>query len=448
MFRRLNWVQLREMTLIAAPAAILGLAAFWIAIQFLAPAAPNTLAIGAASRGSPYYQTALRYREVLARSGVDLVIRETRGSLENLALLTDPSAPVGVGFVQEGLASAKDAPDLLSLGQVGFEPIWVFYHGGDQPRRLSDLAGKKVLIGPAGSGTAALATRLLKVSGVTAETATLLNMELPDYVDALGSGAADAGVLVLAAEARTIQRLIGLPNVHLMDLVQADAYVQRFPFLERVDLKEGVVDFARDMPPADTRMVETTTGLLIRGDLHPALASLLTQTAIEVHSQPVLNANGESALFQRAGMLPIAGDQEFPMSPDAVRAYRSGAPLLQRYLPFWLATWVDRWTVLLLPVLGVLLPALRLAPTAYSWRMRRRIIYWYRELKQVEDDGGDPADPEVIAARTREIERIERAVNRLPVPLAYADQVYDLRDHIDAVRRRLLETAPPIGRSA
>ncbi|KAB2851768.1 MAG: C4-dicarboxylate ABC transporter substrate-binding protein [Hyphomicrobiaceae bacterium] len=433
-------VQLREVAYTLGPVVLLILAAFWAASQFITPAPPQKLVVAAATKGSPYYEAAQRYRGVLAANGVTLEVIETKGSLENLSLVTSATSNVSAAFLQGGLASSKEAPDLRSLGRLFYEPVWIFHQGAARIERLTDLAGKRVLIGPEGSGTAALALRLLAASGVTRETATLINMDLTRYVEALEQGAADAGILVLGPEARSVRRLLASPSVRLMNIAQADAYVQRFPFLTKIELKEGVVDFARNVPPANTVMLATTAALVVRQELHPALANLLTQAIISVHAQPMLNADGEAGILQRAGAFPLSDDQEFQLSPDAARVYKSGPPFLQRYMPFWMATLADRLLVLLLPAVGILLPALRFAPALYTWRVRRRIVYWYRELKRVEAGVGAQAAPTEIAAAMREVDRIEDAVNRLPVPLGFANQLYDLREHIDVVRRRL--TAP------
>jgi TRAP-type uncharacterized transport system substrate-binding protein len=425
--------RLRESLLSATPAVILVLGAFWFAAQYIAPAPARKLTIAAASQGSPYFEVAQRYGRVLADNGVELEVRETTGSMENVSLLADPSSPVAAAFVQGGIASSKELPDVRSIGRIFYEPVWIFYQGPERLERLTQLVGKRVLIGPAGGATAALAERLLAASGVTNATATLIHMQLSDYVAALENAEADAGFLVLAPEARTIRRLLASPTVHLMNVAQADAYAQRFPFLSKLVLKQGVVDFAKNIPPADTEILATSAALLVRKNLHPALTNLLTQAVISVHATPTLNASGEANVFQRAGAFPIADDQEYQLSSDAVRVYKSGPPFLQRFFPFWLATLVDRLVVLLLPAIGILLPILRFAPTFYTWRVRRRIVYWYRELKRVEANA-DPANPEQAM---QEIDRIEDAVNRLPVPLGFANQLYDLRQHIDVVRGRL-----------
>jgi TRAP-type uncharacterized transport system substrate-binding protein len=444
---KFSLVQFREVALVAGPAILLVLAAFWVTSRFVAPAPSKEVVIAAASKGSPYYEAAERYRQILADNGITLTIRETSGSLENLALIKDEASGVDAAFLQGGVSSSRFAPGVESIGRVFHEPVWIFHNGPAGLERLTELAGKRVLIGPAGSATEALATRLLAASGVTTESARLINMALPDYVEALQSGAADAGLAVLGPEARTVRRLLAAPEVRLMRLSQADAYVQRFPFLTRIELKRGVVDFAADIPPADTRMLTTTAAVVVREELHPALVNLLTQALLEVHGQPRLNANGETGLFQRAGMFPVADDQEYPLSPDAARVYKSGPPFLQRYLPFWLATSIDRLTVLLLPMLGILLPVGKLAPVLYAWRVRRRIVYWYRELMRVdaEVELEEPLTAERLAELRREVDRIESAVNRLPVPLSFANQLYDLREHVNVVHRRLATLGSTVG---
>ena len=428
---------LHDLLLIALPVLLIVVGALWLARHLVDPAPPGTFVVSAATAGSPYHRFAERYRATFQRNGVKLEVRESGGSFANLEALSDRASGVHAGFVQGGLASSKDTPGLLSVGRVAYEPLWVFYGGGTKLERLTALKGKRILIGPAGGGTSSLALRLLAANGITAETATLINRELPDYVDMLAKGEADAGFLVLAAEARTIQRLLRTPNVRLMSFDNADAYLQRFPFLSRLALREGVVDFAANIPPADTTLIATTAAVLVREDAHRALVNLLAQALQEVHGQPAIEGGGEVPLFQRAGEFPIANDPEFPLSEEARRVYRSGAPFLQRYVPFWLATMIDRLLVSLVVLLPILIPLVRFAPQIYNWRIRRRITYWYGQLKGLETAGNGALSSEERAAKLSELDRIEAAVGNIPVPLAFSDRLYDLRLHIEGVRRRL-----------
>lgn len=430
-------VGVRTLVMLALPAMALVAFAFWLAIQFIEPPPPTYMRIAAATKGSPYYALAERYKAHLAKNGVTLDIRETGGSFDNLKMLSSPGFGVGLGFLQGGIANEKSAPGLQSLGRVMYEPLWIFANVDAKVERIADLAGKRVLVGPAGGGTNSLAVRMLDANDVSAANATLVSMELPDYVDELESGRADAGFLVLAAGAKTIQRLFNSPRVKLVNLAQAEAYSQRFPFLSPLVLKQGLVNFAKNVPPTDTALVATRTALAVRGDLHPALANLMTQTMIAVHNEPDVNDKGEAAIFARAGEFPMAVDPELELSDQARRVYRSGPPFLQKFLPFGIATMLDRLAVLALPLLGILLPVIRFAPMIYTWQVRQRLLYWYWELKKVERGVSAQTSAETVLAKLAQVEDIEEAVNRIPIPLAFTNQLYDLRGHIDMVRRRL-----------
>lgn len=421
--------------IIAAVALIA--AAFWATLKYVEPPLPAKIVIAAATKGSPYYALAERYQAQMAKSGVKLEIRETSGSFENLKLLNDPASGVGLGFLQGGIANSTSAPGLRSLGRVMYEPLWVFANTSAKIERLADLKGKRILVGPAGGGTNALAARLLEANEVTAENSRLVNMELPDTVEELENGRADASFLVLAASAKTVQRMFDSPHVRLVNIAQAEGISQRLPFLSPLELKQGVVNFAKNIPAIDTSLVATKAVVAVREDLHPALANLMTQALIAVHAEPMVNAKGEAAIFAKTGEFPMSNDPELALSEDARRVYKSGAPFLQRYLPFSLATLFDRLIVLAVPLLGVLLPVIRFAPMLYTWQVRQRLLYWYKKLKIVEKGLDAKAGVALIAQKQGELEEIEEAVNHIPIPLGFANQFYDLRQHIDVVRRRI-----------
>ena len=430
----------RELLYVVVPLLVVA-ALGWLTLRAADPAPPSTLVISAASKGSPYHRLAERYAATFARNGVKLEIRESNGSVANVAALESPSSGVDAGFVQGGLIAPSEAAGLHSLGRVAYEPLWVFYNGEAKLERLADLKGKRVLVGPAGGGTNGLALKLLEANGVTPANTRLINRELPDTVDMLAKGEADAGFLVLAAEARTVQRLLATPGVKLMSFSNADAYAQKFPFLSKLELREGVVDLGRRIPPADTTLIATTAAVLVRDSTHRAMVNLLAQALHEVHGSPAQDAAGHAALFQRPGEFPTSVDPEFAMSDEAKRVYRSGAPFLQRYVPFWLATMIDRLLLSMVVVLPLLVPLSKIGPQVYRWTVRRRLLHWYGALKQLEASSkasSSPGDRETLLA---ELDRIDAAVDTIPIPLGFADQHYELRQHIDTVRNRLTQRA-------
>jgi len=431
--------RLWDWVLIAVPILLLLAGGTWATLQFMQPAPPGKLVISTSTKGTPYHRAAERYAQVLARNVIKLEVRESQGSLDNLKALRDPASGVQAGFTQGGITHGQEITGLRSLGRVFHEPLWVFYRGPDTIDRLSQLKGKRILVGPAGGGTHNLAMRLLAASKVTPENATFIDtLSLPDYVDALDKDRADAGFLVLAPDARTVQRLLALPSVRLMSFAQGEGLTRLFPFLQRVTLPQGVVDFDSANPPEDTYMVTTTAAVLVRDDLHPALVNLLTQAIIETHGGVV---QGPMAMFQKVGEFPQIPDPEFAVAADATRVYKSGPPILQRYMPFWLANLFERLILMLVPTLTIVLPLMKVIPAIYRWRIRRRILYWYGELKALERNIYAQPGREHLDVHRAEIDRIDDAVSHIRVPLAFTDQLYNLRSHLDIIRQRLAHRA-------
>jgi uncharacterized protein len=426
----------REFLTIVLPAILIGAAALWFAGGYLTPSPPKSFVISAASKGSPYYTLATHYKDELAKLGATLEVRESQGSFDNLKSLKDQSSDVQAGILQGGLTNSLDASHLRSMGRLLTEPVWIFYRGAEKLGQITQLKGKRILIGPEGSGTASLARKLLETNGITAENSTLVSMQLPEYVETFEKDAADAGFLVLGVEARTVQRLLRQPGTNLMNMAQADALIQRFPYLNQVMLRQGVVDFAQNIPPADTSLVATRAMLLVRDDLHPALVTVLAQTVHGVQARPALTESGDSKLFA-LGPETLLDDPEFPMADEARRVYKSGPTWFQRIKPFWIASLLDRAVILIVPVIGIIFPLFRLVPAFYNWRMRRRILYWYRELKNLENDLPKSAGPELISKKEAELERIEEGVRGISVPIQFSADLYNLRDHVEFVRRRI-----------
>ncbi len=405
---------------------------FAVAYQFVEPAPPTKIVITTGGESGAYYQFAQRYAAILARSGVQLEIRTSAGSLENLARLSHDEAQVG--FVQGGVLApkedldAKDDSGLLSLGSLFYEPVWVFYRGEKRLERLTELRGKRIAIGQEGSGIRQLAKTLLDANEIPVN-GNLLPLSGLLAAEELQQGRIDAAFIIAAESAPVVQVLLRSPGVKVMSFAQANAYQRRFPFLTRLTLPQGVADLVRDFPPEDIKVLAPTANLIIRDDLHPALQTLLLQAASEVH--------GKSGFFQSAGEFPAYMDQMLPLSPEAARYFQSGPPFLQRYLPFWLAVLIDRLIVLLLPIVALLIPLLRIAPALYTWRVRSKVFRSYGELRFLEDDLKHHYDPARLAEYRSRLDALDEEASQLHVPLGFTDLVYTLREHVNLVRHIL-----------
>ena len=428
-FRNYLKIGLREKLIILCPAVVLAILAFIIAFYFVDPFPPRRISIGCGPPEGANFKYAQAYREILSREGIALDLRTTAGSAENLKLLDAASGGVDIAFVQGSMKSLVQDTDLVSLGSLFFEPLWIFHHSDLASRRIPDLKGLRLAVGEEGGGTKILSMRLLELNGINSQNTQILSYGYQEAADMLLKGEVDAAFFVSTHLASHVINLIDSKSVKLMGLERAEAYSLLYHYLYVLKVPEGVIDFEANIPSRDLTLVAPTTQLVARSDLHPALITLLLDAATEVH-----RSGGE---FEREGEFPTPKYLDFKLSPEAERFYKFGPPFLQRYLPFWVAILVSRMAVLLLPLVAVVLPIFKLLPLIYRWRMRSKIYRWYSKLRKFDPERHKATEPERLQEYLVGLNRIEEKVSNLSVPLSFSEELYHLRMHIDLLQNRL-----------
>ena len=428
-------LNVRDLLLSAGPLAFLAVGLVALAYWWLQPNPPRRVTLATGPAQSAYAEFGQRYQKALAVEGIEVVLLESEGSSANLQLLRGGEADVA--FVQGGTGELRpeDSEALESLGSLFVEPIWLFYRE-DAARRvvpggrltsLAQLRGLRVNVGTPGSGVPTLVDKLLEANRVEpAEVQRTQLGQTPATVEFL-AGRLDALVFASAPESLMVQMLLQTPGVRLMSFGQNEAYGRRFPFLTPVTLPRGVVDLAANVPAADVRLVASTTSLLAREGTHPALLQLFAQNAQTLH--------GAAGWFNRAREFPNTRNSELPIAAEGDRAINGSPPLLQRYLPFWIANLIERMWLVLGVLLAAMLPLSRIVPPLYQFRVRSRVFRWYGRLREIEDEMevGQTA-PDALRAQ---LDRLESQVEKVSVPLSYAEELYALRNHIHLVRRKL-----------
>jgi ABC-type nitrate/sulfonate/bicarbonate transport system substrate-binding protein len=431
-------LSIRDLLISAGPVALLAVGLIVLAYWWLDPNPPKKVTLATGPAQSAYDEFGKRYRSALKRYGIDVVLLPSDGSSANLQLLRDGRADVG--FVQGGTSASNPAEEhgIESLGSLFVEPVWLFYRAqaakglpGDVVSSLAQLQFLRLNVGTAGSGVPYLMEKLFEANKIDTAGLKLSRLDQTPATVAFLNGEIDAIVFASAPESLMVQMLLQTPGVKLMDFAQSEAYSRRFPFLTPVLLPRGVVDLANDLPPHDVHLVATTTALLAREGTHPALLQLFAQAARDLH--------GPAGWFNRAGSFPNIENTEYPVSREGERAIRSGQPFLQRWLPFWIANLVERMWLALGIILAVLLPLSRIVPPLYQFRIRSRVFRWYGQLREIENQLH--AQPQAAAEVVRELDALDDKVGRITVPLAYADELYALRNNIDVVRRKALQPA-------
>ena len=416
----------RSLLVIVGP--VLAIALLSVAIAYhLTP--PDNVVMITGFEGGAYANFGERYRQILAREKINLKVILSSGSVENLRRLGNKSFRVDAGFVQDGTGTPSEKKDLVSLGAICYSPLWVFYRSQETFDDLSRLRGKRIAIGPEGSGVRKVAIDLLRISNAAEPPTLLLDIPSAAANKALLEGTVDAVMILGSEDNALVKELLYAQKIKLMNFRQAEAYTRLFPALSHVILPEGILDISQGNPPQDIHLLSATTSLIVRKDLHPALIYLLLDAAVEIHSN--------AGWVNKRGEFPSPKELDFPSSNYAERFYKSGRPFLLDYLPFWVAVWIDRMILILVPVAVVLIPFIRGIPWLYAWRNRRKFYRWYEELKNLESEVVEKPEPGKRMEYQERLAQIEAAISRIRVPLTLFGEVYKLKEHVDSVRGKL-----------
>jgi TRAP transporter TAXI family solute receptor len=401
----------------------------WMSYRFLKPFPPKTLIMATGMESGSYAAFGELYRQALARDGIHVVLRSTSGAVENLRLLKDRSQAVEAAFVQGTVGGIEESSNLVSLGGLAYTPLWIFYRGKNTYDDLMQLQGKRIAIGPEGSGVRKFSIELLKVAGVSGPATEFLDLPYAEANQALLEGKTDAIMTFGSPDNQLIWELLNAKDIKLMSMSQAEAYTRRFPDLSHVVFPRGVIDPGRRYPPSDVHLLSPTTNLIVRKDLHPALIYLLLKASVEIY--------GGASWVNKAGEFPTLTKQDDPISEQAQRFYKSGGSWLYAYLPFWAATFVERLILILIPLGVIIVPLFGIAPWIYTWRNRSKYYPWYRELRNLEKEILENRPIENIEAYEARLDRIEDAVGRIRTSVAFYDELFILKEHIQIVRMKL-----------
>jgi TRAP transporter TAXI family solute receptor len=427
-----RWTSLDLWATVLGALALIG-GAFWLASRYIAPAPPSRIVMTVGQEGGAYEKLAKEMQLALAQSGIKLELRTTQGASEDLRLLNDPASGVTLAVVQGGVATEADGDNLMSLAALYREPVWVFYREGMKVERLSALKGKRLSIGPQGSGVRHLAEAMLQANGIQADNTALGDWPSGEAARKLVLKELDAIMVVGAPESNLINLLMRQPGLRLLSFDQAEAYARRFPFLAALSLPKGSFELGRNIPERDVQLVAPTANLVVRDDIHPALIDLLMDAATDIA--------GDAGMLRREDEFPSPKGVDIPLSEDADRYMKNGPSFLHKHLPYRFAVWADRLVVLLIPLLAVLVPVVRLAPVVYAWRIKSRIYRWYGRLKQLEFELDLESAALPKATALARLDDIERGVSQIRTPLAFSENLYNLRAHIELVRQRLRHLA-------
>ena len=427
------WIE-RNLLWIMAGLGVLLLVGAIVAVFASLP--PRQFTFVSGRQGGAYYQGAQFYQQYAGEKDFTMDIIESAGSAEALRLLEEGKGDVA--FIQGGVAAEGDPEILSALATVAYEPVWIFYRrelAPDEPLNTPlQLKGMRVNIGEAGSGTNPLARLLLGDYGITDNEVTLSELPAQEALDKLRSGELDTAILVLNPLSPLLQEAVRDRRLELMSLADAEALARRHRFLSTLNLPKGTFDLVDAFPRDDVKLVAPSINLVVRNDLHSDIVRLLAFASFELSSP--------GGFFAARKEFPSTLNADLPISAEGeayLQRIMNNDFMLDNYLPFWAAALFDRYLLFVLPLMLIFLPMLSDSPLLYQFYMRRKVNRWYKEIHRIEmqADGLNSAE---IGMAIADLERIDAMLtHEISVSNEYMPNLYDLREHVDYVIRRVQE---------
>ena len=445
-----NWITIPRLATLFTIFAVLLL---FILTRLSAPLSFDLLA---GPKDSTFYKDALRFQEILARDGVYLNIVETKGTVDNLRLLMEATSPTAafadaLGAAQQAeaevLDNAGDIPDdeevsrfddVTSLGAIYLQPMWIFAQMDTRLEGLEGLSGRRLGVGPKGSTSRLLAQLMLPL--LDGEQAIEMvdvggadeKLEADEVLRALRNGTIVAAVAIGQPSNLIVDRLLRAEDIRLVSMRRAEAYALHFPFLTQVRLPEGGYDLAENIPPEDIETLAASTELVVTSLFPPPLADLLLQATGEIH--------GEASMFTKRDAFPNPDMVSIALNSSAARFYEQGPPLLRQFVPFWLATWIDRFIMVVVAFGSIAFGLFSLLPKLVDMHLQRQLDRAYKEMEVIEKALLAGGDTRALLAGLDDLD--ERTADIRILVRGGVSSWLEMRQFLHDLRERVQEVLP------
>lgn len=409
---------------VSIPILLLVIASFYLTSKFIEPSSKKEITIATGSIDGEYYNTALKYKEILEKQKVKVNILTSNGSMENIQLLNDKKADIA--FVQNGIDSLKKQTEIKAIASIYYEPLWIFYKNDEYKMDyLVQLITKRVSLGREKSGTEDLALKMLNDNGINKENTQLFNNSTEEAKDLLIKGEIDAIFIVSSPNSKTIKELLENPNIKLFNFKRAKAYSRKYTFLESTPLYEGTIDLYRNLPSEDINLLSTTANLIVRNGFSDELTRLILKEIKKVHNK--------KELFEAANQFPNIENLTIEVNEDANRYFTYGDTWLEKIFPYWIASNIDRLSILLIPLITLMIPLSKGFFPLYRWSIRSKIYKWYEEIHKI-DLLIEEANYNKLEDYLNEINILRKEIKQeTKVPLSYMGEYYDLIMHLELI---------------
>ena len=401
-----------------------------VTLVVVKPAMPKRIELLTGPDGSAYHEFGKHYADELRKHGLEAEVVVTAGALDNLRRLAERGEDA-VAFVSAALGQRSDenfdTSDLVSFGNVGLEPLWLFLREELDIGKIPDLAGLEVAAGGRGTLSDDVGRKLIEHTGLggRVKLGSLGEEGAASVAEALVSGDLDAAFLTGAPGSPVVRSLLDADGVTFLSFDRAEAYAALIPGITALKAPQGIFDLARDIPAEDAWLLSSSTEIVAPNGIHPAIAPMVLSVASVVRER---NPLATPITF------PNQKNLGFPLEPSAKRYFERGETGLSKYLPYGVTRYLNHLGFVVLPLLTLVVVLLKIVPLGLKIWCRMRLAGLLKQLEAVEKAdaaGGDPAK------ELADLDRVDRASAKMFVPRSVVHDYIDFRQFLHDMRERI-----------
>ena len=361
----------------------------------------------------------------------------TGGSVENMDLIGTEDGDVDLAFVQSDTPPATDARLVAPLYDEVLH-ILVSKIDSNDIRTVHDLSGKRVSLGPEGSGTRQLSKRVLAHFGI--EVGEDLSLLPGEATDGLIDGSVDAIFVLTAIPSRIVAELAEKDAIRFLSLGdaqeygnEADALALVFPSIRGTTIPRST--YTR-LPVDPVRTIEVSAMLIARRDLDSNLVRTITATIFE-------NRSGTAGLEGTGLAVARRIREDYRPGTVTIPYHRGAVAYYHREEPAFFVEYAEAISLGLTLLVGLYSGSIAFR----EWmrrRMKNRIDAYLLEVEKRTADLGSLSLDQLIAHRDALDEVRHRAFSDLVTERLLADESFTifqnhLRDELAAIEARIKE---------
>lgn len=284
------------------------------------------LSVGTAPPGGAFFVVGGALAEVLDEAGGEnwrVSAEATKGTLENVRRLATGEldfalANAGISyFAARGEGGWEQAYDIRAVMTLAPNVGVFLTPSGSGISNLSDLVGKRVVVGPAGAGFEYFLRPVFQAHGLTYDDFTPLNATQAGAVDMLADGSASAAFLGGAVPTASVTQATASGGVDFVPYTPAsvDELLSQYAFFDRANIPAGTYRGLEEDFPA---LVVGSMHLITSGSVDEELVYEVTKAIWENREAVVQRHPAGRAINPRVA----PRDTGVAFHPGAERFYR------------------------------------------------------------------------------------------------------------------------------